>query len=237
MQKFEPLVQEDLNVGTANVWTVAPGRGKFYSTQIGLHTFARGLRSYGGSWTPGAIAAGSKASTTLTVPNAETGDMVLASHSKILTSDLRISGHVSAAGTVTLVIHNPTAASVTVAAGTVRAILFPFRGPGEDYDDLAGSFAIDVNGQGATGGTGSETTGWTGTPTITGGSGSFTYAWVIWNESTSEGSPLATDTDQIANIPAPIPTTCVGQAKLTVTDTVTSNVLALGPESWDWNCI
>jgi hypothetical protein len=124
-QRFQKLVQEDLNTGTELVWITAPGGGELLATQVGLHTFARGQRAYEVAWTPGAIQTTGKASTTVSVPDAATGDYVLASHNQILTSDLRITGHVSASGTVTVVIHNPTAAAVTVGAGTLRVVVFP----------------------------------------------------------------------------------------------------------------
>ena len=123
-QLYEKLVQEDLNLGTGVVWLGNPAGGKLKSTQVGLHTFARNQKQSEAAWTPGVITAGSKASTTLTVPNAEVADFVTASHDKILTSDLRISGHVSAANTVKVVVHNPTASSVTVPAGTVKVLAF-----------------------------------------------------------------------------------------------------------------
>lgn len=125
--KYEELVQEDLNVGTSMVWVTNPGRGELRSTQIGLHTFARGQQEYTTAWTPGAITTTSNASTTITVPDAATGDFVLATHDKILTNSLRISGHVSSTNTVTVVIHNPTTATVTVAAGTLSVLVFPAK--------------------------------------------------------------------------------------------------------------
>lgn len=123
-QKYEKVVQEDLNIGTGMVWVKAPAGGELRATQIGLHSVARGQLSYTSSWTPGAIATTSNVSTTISVPDAALGDMVLASHDKILTNALRITGHVSAAGTVKVVIHNPTASTVTVAAGTLEVIVF-----------------------------------------------------------------------------------------------------------------
>ena len=124
-QKIEKIVQEDLNLGTDMTWVTAPGGGELRSTQVGLHSFARGQKEYTATWAPGAITAGSKASTTVTVPNAAVGDFVTASHDQILTSNLRIAGHVSAANTAKVVIHNPTASSVTVASGTVSVLVFP----------------------------------------------------------------------------------------------------------------
>jgi PKD repeat protein len=127
-QRYEKLVQEDLNVGVERVWVQAPGRGRLKSTQVGIHTVARGQQAYEDDWTPGSIAAGGRASTTVTVPDAVAGDFVMASHSKILTNDLRVSANVSAANTAQVVIHNPTSAAITVPAGTVRVIVFPAPG-------------------------------------------------------------------------------------------------------------
>lgn len=129
MQKFERLVQEDLNVGTAETWTTAPGGGELLSTQIGLHTFARGQQAYEATWSPGAIAAGSKASTTVTVPDATSGDLVMASFDSILASVLRIEANISATDTVQVVLHNPTFAAITPASGTVRVLVFPAPEP------------------------------------------------------------------------------------------------------------
>lgn len=125
-QKYERAVQEDLNVGTGATWLGAPGGGEIRSIQVGLHSVARGQRAYAASWTPGAILTTGKVSTTVSVPDAAAGDFVMASHDQMLTSDLRILGHVSAAGVVTVVMHNPTGATVTVGAGTVSVIVFPF---------------------------------------------------------------------------------------------------------------
>lgn len=102
---------------------------------------------------------------------------------------------------------------------------------------LEASFVIDLNGQGATGGTGVESTGMTLTPTVSGGSGSYSYAWTVWNESGSEIDPLHTSTDEVPVFPPDTPTTCVGQATLVVTDTLTMLTVEVGPENWDWDCI
>lgn len=123
--KYEKLVEEDLNVGTDQTWVHAPGGGELRSTQIGVHTFARGQKKYESAWTPGAIAAGAYATTITTVPNAAVGDFVMASHTSVLTSRLVISAHVSATNTVKVEIYNPTASAVTLAAGTLAVIVFP----------------------------------------------------------------------------------------------------------------
>ena len=122
-QWVERVVQEDLNVGTGEVWLRAPGGGEILSTQLGIHSVARGQKAYTSTWAPGAIAAGGKASTTVTVPDARIGDFVLVSHDKILTSNLLISGHINASGAIRIVIRNPTASSVTVASGTVSVLV------------------------------------------------------------------------------------------------------------------
>lgn len=147
-QRYEKLVQEDLNVGTEAVWVTAPGGGQIRATQVGLHSVARGQVAYEAAWTPGVIAAGSNATTTLSVPDAATGDLVLASHDKMLTNDLRISGHVSAAGIAKVVIHNPTSASITVAAGTVAVLVFPAIGtssgpPAPTTGSVSGTIYLD----------------------------------------------------------------------------------------------
>lgn len=124
-QKYEKLVQEDLNCGTSRTWVHAPGGGQLCATQVGLHTFARGQRAYTASWTPGSISAGSKASTTLSVPDAGTGDFVMASLTTMGDTGLHIVGNVSADDTVSVVLHNPTASAVSVSAGTVAVLIFP----------------------------------------------------------------------------------------------------------------
>lgn len=124
-RRFEPLVQEDLNVGTSNVWIHAPGGGELYSTQVGLHSFARGQKAYTTTWAPGTIGAVNSESTTIAVPDAAVGDFVMVSHDKILTSDLQISGNISAAGTAQVVIYNPTTSAIAVASGTLSVLVFP----------------------------------------------------------------------------------------------------------------
>jgi PKD repeat protein len=124
-QRYQELVQEDLNVGTQAVWITAPHGGEVRSTQIGLHSVARGQKAWTATWAPGAIAAGSYATTTIPVTDALVGDFVMASHDKILTNDLRILGNVMESGTAQVVLHNPTASSITVPSGTVGVLVFP----------------------------------------------------------------------------------------------------------------
>lgn len=124
VQQYQLLVQEDLNVGTGDAWVRAPAGGLLRGTQVGLNAFARGQVSYSETWAPGMISAGSETSVTLTVPDATIGDFVMASHDKILTNDIRMSGHINAADTVRVVAHNPTAAGISVASGTLSVLVF-----------------------------------------------------------------------------------------------------------------
>lgn len=124
IQKYGTLIQEDLNVGVDRTWVSAPSGGELRVTQIGLHTLARGQQSYTAGWTPGTLVSGGYASSTVTVPDAVPGDLVMASYAGMLTSGLRLSAHVSAADTVTVILHNPTAVSVTPPTGDITALVF-----------------------------------------------------------------------------------------------------------------
>lgn len=137
-QRFERVVTEDLGVGTGTLWLKAPGGGEILSTQVGLHSVARGQKVYTATWAPGAIAAGGKVSTTVTVPDAEIGDFVMVSHDQILTNPLVLSGHINAAGVVRVMIYNPTSSAVTVASGTV-AVIVPTRKPSAAVAMVAGT--------------------------------------------------------------------------------------------------
>jgi hypothetical protein len=129
MQRYQPLIQEDLNVGTERVWVTAPGGGELRATQLGLHSVARGQSAYTAAWTPGVVSSGGCVYATVSVPLAAVGDFVAASHDKILTNDLRISGNVYAAGVAQVVIHNPTATDITLPAGIVGVVVFPVTVP------------------------------------------------------------------------------------------------------------
>lgn len=82
----------------------------------------------------------------------------------------------------------------------------------------------------------------TGTPTVTGGSGQYTYLWLGWTEyAGDEDQPDFTSTDEVAvweplwNIAAS--GICDGNLKLFVVDAVTAEAVEVGPKSWTWNCV
>lgn len=189
-QKYEPLIQEDLNVGTNPTWICCPSGGELRATQLGIHSFTRQGKSFSSTWAPGSIAAGGEADTTITVIGARTRDFVLASHDKILTNDLQITAHVSASDTIQVVIHNPGSAAVTVASGTLRVLDFI-------NCDLLVTVAADVT----TPSVGQDVTF---TPTPSGGVSPYTYRWdfgdplpriprdglvAYWSMDEAEGNP------------------------------------------------
>jgi len=124
---FERVVQEDIEVGTSTGTVTNPGGGTLSSTQFGIHTMGVGQNAYTMTWSPGGITTLSYATTDITVSGASVGDFVLASHNKMLTNDLMISGHVSAADTVTVIIFNPTAGTLTPASGTLKVLVMKSR--------------------------------------------------------------------------------------------------------------
>lgn len=72
------------------------------------------------TWDPPNIITGAQATTTVTVPGAALGDYVEVSFSLSLGGGI-LSGYVSAAGTVTVVLGNLSGADINLNSGTVRA--------------------------------------------------------------------------------------------------------------------
>lgn len=129
--------------------------------------------------------------------------------------------------TITLKAHDERGCTVTGTLEVTAGALDPLAG---DFEAVA-SGALDVD-------SGTLTL----TPSITGGSGSYGYAWSAWTEyGGSEGSPAFTDTDEVGlwtplyDIAAS--GICSGNAKLIVTDLETMEQLVIGPKSWDWWCV
>jgi len=123
---YDRLVQEDVEVGTALTAKRNPAGGTLTATQVGIHTLAVGQAATSATWDPASIAAGSYATTTVSVPGATLGDFALASFS-IDISALDLSCYVSAANTVTVVLSNHTAAAVDLNSATLRVLVLKSR--------------------------------------------------------------------------------------------------------------
>ena len=125
---YEKVVQEDLNVGTsASVTVTNPGGGSLTGTQIGLHSFAVGQIAFSETWNPDSIAAAGYESEDVTVPGAAVGDYVMVSFNTMLTNDMMICGHVSAANTVKVILFNPTSGAINLGSGTLSVLVFKSR--------------------------------------------------------------------------------------------------------------
>ena len=125
---YELVTQEDLNVGTSTgVSVTAPDGGSLSGTQIGIHSVAVGQVAWTDTWNPASIAAGSYEDMDVTVPGAAVGDFVMASLASMVTNALMISGHVSAADTVKVVLFNPTVGAINPGEGTLNVLVFKAR--------------------------------------------------------------------------------------------------------------
>lgn len=121
---YERIVQQDLNVGTGTTTITNPGGGTLPANQVGIHSLGVGQAATTATWNPGAVAAGSYASTTVTVTGAAVGDFTVASHDGIAAASiLTISARVEATDTVRCVIFNPTGASITPSSGTLKVLV------------------------------------------------------------------------------------------------------------------
>lgn len=119
---YEKIVKQDLNLGVGTVDVTMPGGGTSTGDQVNLGTFAVVATA---TWSPGSIANGASAETTVTVAGVALGDLALASYSAALAAGLTISAHVSAANTVTVTITNTSGGALTpTASSTVRVLAF-----------------------------------------------------------------------------------------------------------------
>jgi len=125
---YEKIVQEDIDVGTADDVSVTnPGGGTLTGSQVGIHSFAVGQLATTATWNPASISAGSYEDTDVTVAGAAVSDHVMVSLSSMLTDVMMISGHVSDVDTVKVVLFNPTASPVNLASGTLNVLVFKVR--------------------------------------------------------------------------------------------------------------
>src|SRR5512139_1445842 len=116
---YEKIVQEDLNVGTSTATITNPTGGSLTGTQIGIHSVAVGQVAFTETFDAGSIAAAGYEAEDITVPGAAVGDFVMASLTTMLTNDMMLTAHVSAADTVKVILFNPTTGSINLASGTL----------------------------------------------------------------------------------------------------------------------
>lgn len=124
---YEKVVQEDLNVGISTVTVTNPTGGSLTGTQIGIHSVAVGQVAWTETWNPGSIAAAGYEAEDVTVPGAAVGDFVMASLTTMVTNDMMLTAHVSAADTVKVILFNPTAGAIDLGSGTLAVIVFKAR--------------------------------------------------------------------------------------------------------------
>lgn len=94
--------------------------GLFNDLAVARGTTIKGYLSATAAWTPGAIAAGARAQTDVTLTDACLGDTVMCGYDQNLTDGLVMTAWVKLDGTVRVQIYNSTAGSITPTAGTVR---------------------------------------------------------------------------------------------------------------------
>lgn len=123
---FDRLIGEDFYLGTGTTTVIAPGGGSVVGTQISLTTFS----THGPSgvadtatYAPPSLNSLATALTTITVNGAVLGDLALASFSLDL-QGLVMTAYVSSQNTVTVVLFNPTASTIALSSGTLKALVF-----------------------------------------------------------------------------------------------------------------
>jgi len=128
----ETLMAQDLEFGVSTTSKTHPAGGTLNGHQISLSTLSTvGASGVAASktWDLSTVGVdiGGYATTTIDVPGAEFGDMVIPSLTTLATNAVLISGHVSEANIVRVVVFNPTAAKVYPASGTLRVLAFKYR--------------------------------------------------------------------------------------------------------------
>jgi hypothetical protein len=126
----ETWMAEDLEYGTEETTKTHPSGGVLNGHQVNIGSFSHAGpagESPADLWTPGVIAAGSQATTTIGSPGAELGDKVLVSLTSIGALAMILSAHVSASSVVTVVLANFTGASQTISEGTLSVVTFSHK--------------------------------------------------------------------------------------------------------------
>jgi hypothetical protein len=128
----ETLMAQDLELGVGLASKTHPAGGTLNGHQISLSTLstvgASGVaNSKAWDLSTVGIDINGYVTTTIEVPGAALGDMVLVSLDTLSTSACLVSAHVSDLNTVTVVLYNPTTAKVYPASGTLRALVFKYR--------------------------------------------------------------------------------------------------------------
>ena len=126
---IERLMAEDLDLGTQDTTKTHQGGGTLNGHQISLSSFSTvgaAGQATTKAWTPGTVANASQATTTVAVNGATQGDKVSVSLSSLV-DPLVLTGVVTAAGVVTVILANLTGGPVTVGAGTLSVLVFKHR--------------------------------------------------------------------------------------------------------------
>jgi hypothetical protein len=74
------------------------------------------------TYNPPNLVIGGRATTTVSVPGAELGDIVVGASFSLDTQGVEIWGYISAADTATVVFENNTAGAIDLASGTLRVL-------------------------------------------------------------------------------------------------------------------
>jgi hypothetical protein len=123
---LDTIKTEDFDLGAGTVLKRNPGGGTMQGTQVGIHSFAIGQAQVTASWTPGSIAPGIEASTTVTVYGAALGGFAIASLSSN-PGGLCETAAVSARNSATVTLANVTGGVVTLDSVTVGVLILKSR--------------------------------------------------------------------------------------------------------------
>ncbi len=126
MLTFEKALGQDLNLGTGTATVSNPGGGVLSGHQISISTLGLDgapTQAATATWNPPSIPSLQSVSTTVAVAGAAVGDFVLVTHDQLGSTDLQLTAHVQVAGTVRVVLANPTPAAIDVASGTLKVLV------------------------------------------------------------------------------------------------------------------